>query len=98
MQTNKNSVFLVFTFTFTFLFHFADSNQTRQRKRRKIRELKNKLRQKIRLYDAIAEDTIDEELASNLTEDYILPWERSEDGMVAYLDMFSKMYAYMPMV
>jgi len=93
MQTNKNSVFLR-----VLLFHFADSNQTRQRKRRKIRELKNKLRQKIVLYNTIAEDTIDGELASNLTEDYILPWERSEDGMVAYLDMFSKMYAYMPMV
>ncbi|CAM4590521.1 unnamed protein product [Leuciscus chuanchicus] len=61
------------------LYRQHDSNQTRQRKRRKIRELKNKLRQKIRLYNAIAEDTIDEELASNLTEDYILPWERSED-------------------
>ncbi|XP_077088059.1 uncharacterized protein LOC143739456 [Siphateles boraxobius] len=62
------------------LYRQHDSNQTRQRKRRKIRELKNKLRQKTRLYNAIAEDTIDEELASNLTEDYILPWERSEDG------------------
>ncbi|KAG1955364.1 hypothetical protein F2P79_008456 [Pimephales promelas] len=62
------------------LYRQHDSNQTRQRKRRKIRELKNKLRQKIVLYNTIAEDTIDGELASNLTEDYILPWERSEDG------------------
>ncbi|XP_039525902.1 uncharacterized protein LOC120478181 [Pimephales promelas] len=62
------------------LYRQHDSNQTRQRKRRKIRELKNKLRQKIVLYDTVAEDTIDGELASNLTEDYILPWERSEDG------------------
>ncbi|XP_077057397.1 uncharacterized protein LOC143710319 [Siphateles boraxobius] len=62
------------------LYRQNDSNQTRQRKRRKIRELKKKLKQKILLYNAIAEDTIDEELASNLTEDYILPWERREDG------------------
>ncbi|XP_077074053.1 uncharacterized protein LOC143725489 [Siphateles boraxobius] len=62
------------------LYRQHDSNQTRQRKRRKIRELKKKLRQKIGLYNTIAEDTIDGELASNLTEDYILPWERSEDG------------------
>ena len=40
------------------------------------------MKQKILLYNASAEDTIDEELASNLTEDYILPWERCEDGMV----------------
>ncbi len=69
-------------FLIVFLFHFADSNQTRQRKIRKIRELKKKLKQKSLLYNTIAEDTIDEELASNLTEDYILPWERREDGMV----------------
>ncbi|KAL0970073.1 hypothetical protein UPYG_G00236780 [Umbra pygmaea] len=63
------------------LYRQHDSNQIRQRKRRKIRELKIKLREKILLYNAIEEDTIDEELASNLTEDYILPWERCEDGM-----------------
>ncbi|XP_077086671.1 uncharacterized protein LOC143738554 [Siphateles boraxobius] len=40
---------------------------------------KEKVEKKL-LYNAIAEDTIDEELASNLTEDYILPWERCEDG------------------
>jgi len=43
------------------------------------------MKQKIQLYNAIAEDKIDEELGSNSTEDYILPWERREDGMVVVL-------------
>ncbi|KAL0973532.1 hypothetical protein UPYG_G00205520 [Umbra pygmaea] len=75
------------------LYRQHDSNQIRQRKRRKIRELKIKLREKILLYNAIEEDTIDEELASNLTEDYILPWERCEDGQVFRLkrSLFDKM-------
>jgi len=85
-------------FSSVFLFHFADSNQTRQRKRKKIRDLKKKQREKTLQYNSAEEDKIDEELACSLTEDYILPWERLGDGMVACLVMFSKMYSHMPMV
>ena len=67
---------------FRLLFHFADSNQTRHSKRRKLRDLKKKLRDKVLQYNASEEDEIDEDLACNLTEGYILPWERSEDGMM----------------
>ncbi|KAF4114296.1 uncharacterized protein LOC131538801 [Onychostoma macrolepis] len=62
------------------LYRQHDSNQTRQRKRKKIRDLKKKLREKILQYNSTEEDKIDEELACSLTEDYILPWERLEDG------------------
>lgn len=62
------------------LYRQHDSNQTRQRKIKKIRDLKNKLREKILQYNSAEKDRIDEELACSLTEDYILPWERLRDG------------------
>ncbi|CAL8342125.1 unnamed protein product [Arctogadus glacialis] len=57
------------------LYRQHDSNQTRHSKRRKLRDLKKKLREKV---NASEEDEIDEDLACNLTEGYILPWERRE--------------------
>lgn len=46
-------------------------------------ELKKKLREKVLQYNTVVEgDPIDEELACSLTEGYILPWERHEDGMI----------------
>ncbi|XP_059909524.1 uncharacterized protein LOC132459157 [Gadus macrocephalus] len=62
------------------LYRQHDSNQTRHSKRRKLRDFKKKLREKVLQYNASEEDEIDEDLACNLTEGYILPWERREDG------------------
>ncbi|XP_041954229.1 uncharacterized protein LOC121713601 [Alosa sapidissima] len=62
------------------LYRQHDSNQTRQSKRRKIRDLKKKLKEKVLQYNLSEEDKIDEDLACNLTEGYILPWERHDDG------------------
>ncbi|CAL8253888.1 unnamed protein product [Boreogadus saida] len=62
------------------LYRQHDSNQTRHSKRRKLRDLKKKLSEKVLQYNASEEDEIDEDLACNLTEGYILPWERREDG------------------
>ncbi|KAL1252693.1 hypothetical protein QQF64_017386 [Cirrhinus molitorella] len=65
------------------LYRQHDSNQIRQRKRKKIRDLKKKLREKILQYNSAEEDKIDEEMACSLTEDYILPWERLGDAVIA---------------
>ncbi|XDV26737.1 hypothetical protein PO909_030372 [Leuciscus waleckii] len=63
------------------LYRRHDSNQARQRKRKKMTELKKKLREKVLQYNTVVEgDLIDVELACSLTEGYILPWERHEDG------------------
>ncbi|XP_051992989.1 uncharacterized protein LOC127651276 isoform X1 [Xyrauchen texanus] len=63
------------------LYRQHDSNQARQKKRKKMTELKKKLREKVLQYNTVVEgDLIDEELACSLTEGYILPWERHEDG------------------
>ncbi|XP_063049812.1 uncharacterized protein LOC134444427 [Engraulis encrasicolus] len=61
------------------LYRQHDSSKTREKKRRKLRTLKEKLKQKVEEYNETAEETIDIELACNLNEHYILPWERGRD-------------------
>lgn len=65
------------------LLHFADSNQSRQQE---LTELKTKLREKVLKYNDSEEEKIDADLACNLSQDYILPWQRHGEGMYDNLE------------